>query len=107
MGTISKLPRTQTFTLMHQATTLVTNDKDDIKGDDQPRKICPCTNGYTEWTFRTPEKRKPATCMVVPLQQSINLCMLAISERSIGNITKDLYIPWGSNLPQAFRPESM
>ena len=28
-------------TLMHQATTLVTNDTDDIKGDDQPRKICP------------------------------------------------------------------
>ena len=28
-------------TLMHQTTTLVTNDKDDIKGDDQPHKICP------------------------------------------------------------------
>ena len=28
-------------TLMHQAMTLATNDKDDIKGDDQPRKICP------------------------------------------------------------------
>ena len=40
-----------------------------------------------------------ATCTVVPLKQSINLCMLAVSERSIRNITMDLYIPWGSNLP--------
>ena len=78
-----------------------------LKGMTNHVKSALCTNGYTGWTFQTPEKKKPATCMVVPLKQSINLCMLAISERSIGNITKDLYIPWGSNLPQAFRSESM
>ena len=76
-------------TLMHQVTTVVTNDKDN-KGMINHVKSALCANNYTEWTFRTPEKRKPATCKVVPLKQSINLCMLAISERSIRNITMDL-----------------
>lgn len=51
-----------------------------------------CANGDTRWIFQPPrlKEKKKQNLSLVPVKQSTSLCMFAINERSIRNITVDL-----------------
>lgn len=75
------------------ATTVATNDTDNKKMIRHVKPaLCNCANGYTEWISRTPPPptKEKQNLSLVPVKQSTSLCMFAISEKSIRNITVDL-----------------